>query len=254
MWFRRRDRDWRSTLREFIYLDEVSVTSLLAARDGEIPDSVTNTLTRSAETESKLSASLPLKGMKLGTETRTKVSDTSSQEVVRRAVIQSTFRRLHTGGDRKNRPFGDGPSRDSKFDGALETIVDLKKRSKKLTKAGAIKRLDAMARGDLVEFEVTLRPARTFVAGHALESIVRIMGGRPQLFGDIALQIKQATPIADVLNDLMVGLVPIHGVGTNIALLEVDGHVHLVDRRIFADGSELESLAHPVEVVAQTDP
>ena len=61
-----RDRKWRSERREFIYLDEVSVTSRIAARDGEIADTVTEKLARSAESESKLSASVPFRGAKLG--------------------------------------------------------------------------------------------------------------------------------------------------------------------------------------------
>jgi hypothetical protein len=110
-----------------------------------------------------------------------------------------------------------------------------------------------MSRGDLVEFEVTLRPAKTFIAGHALDSLARMMAGRPQLFGDVAFQIRQATPMADVLNDLMVGLVPVHGVATNMSLINVDGHAHLIDTRVLSSGSPLATAAEPVELVAQTE-
>lgn len=253
MWFRKRDRDWRQALREFIYLDEVSVTSLLAARDGDIPESVTDTLSRSTEAESSYSVSGPVKGLKLGSESRNKVTDTTAQEVVRRAVIQSTFRRLHTGNGGKHRPFGDRSRRDAKFDAEFATVEALKKKSKKLEKAGALKRLDSMSRGDLVEVEVTLRPARTFLAAHALESVSRMMAGRPQIFGDVSFQIKQASPMADVLTELMVGLVPIRAASTNIALVSIDEHKFLVDTRVLAPGSEVASSVERIEFVAQTE-
>lgn len=254
MWFGKRDRKWRSTLREFIYLDEVSVTSLLAARDGEIPASVTDTLTRSAAAETRLTGALsPSKELRLGAEAHSSVTDTSSREVVRRAVIQSTFRRLHKGGDRKQRPFSDGVNRNSKFDGKIRSSEELRRRYKRLEQAGVVKKLDAMSRGDLLEIEVTLRPAKTFIAGHALESLDRIMSGRPQLFGDASHQIAQTVPIAEVLNDLMVGLVPIHGVASKTCEVTSDGETYLLDYRIIGHGTELEREAKPVHIAAQTD-
>ena len=42
-WWRRKRKEPRDRHREFIYLDEVSVVSLLAALEGEIKQSVTNT-------------------------------------------------------------------------------------------------------------------------------------------------------------------------------------------------------------------
>ncbi|MGW0103549.1 DUF6414 family protein, partial [Nocardia sp. NPDC003354] len=53
MIFRRRSRRWAKQRREFVYLDEVSVTSLIASRDGAIKESVKETFTRSTERESK---------------------------------------------------------------------------------------------------------------------------------------------------------------------------------------------------------
>lgn len=254
MWFRSKgDRDWRRALREFIYLDEVSVTSLLAARDGEIPETVSDTLSRTAEAESTISVAGPVKALKLGAESRTKATDTTAQEVVRRAVIQSTFRRLHTGGHETQRPFGDSLDRVSKFDGSISSLEDLQRKARRLIKAGTLRPLGCMRRGDLVEFEVTLRPARTFIAAHAIESFARMMTGRPQLFGDAAFQIKQAEPMAEILNDMMVGLVPVRGVSTNFSLMTIGGDQYLVDTRLFAAGSNMQQSATPIELVALTD-
>ena len=58
-WWRRKRKEPRDRHREFIYLDGVSVVSLLAALEGEIKQSVTNTLTRAEESASSTSTAVP---------------------------------------------------------------------------------------------------------------------------------------------------------------------------------------------------
>lgn len=250
-----RDRKWRSERREFIYLDEVSVTSLIAARDGEIADSVTDKLTRSAESESKFSASVPIAGAKLGSESRQRVTDTSSREVVRRAVIQSTFRDLRTGGKPDSLPLvRDNRELPKKLVGILNTPGDLSARTQRiLRKAGAFTPLDSLKRGDVIEIDVRLRPNKLFSFVSAIESFADMMQGRSGIFGDAANQVGQVTPIAEVIDRLMVGLVPIHGTPANFAIVDLDERPHLIDTRVIKSGSELAASAKPFELVALTE-
>ena len=93
-WWRRKRKEVRDRHREFIYLDEVSVVSLLASLHGEIKQSVTDKLTQTEE--SSLTSSVS-GGPKVGAfSLQSKVGSTrsSAREVVRRAVIQSNFRDL----------------------------------------------------------------------------------------------------------------------------------------------------------------
>ena len=250
-----RDRKWRSERREFIYLDEVSVTSLIAARDGEIADTVTEKLARSAESESKVSASVPISGAKLGSESRQRVTDTSSREVVRRAVIQSTFRDLRTGGKPDSLPLvRDNRDLPKKLVGVLKTPGDLSARTqRRLRKAGALIPLDSLKRGDVIEIDVQLRPNKLFSFVSAIESFADMMQGRPGIFGDAANQVGQVTPIAEVIDRLMVGLVPIHGTPTNFAIVNFDERPHIIDTRVILSKSEFAASAKPFELVALTE-
>jgi hypothetical protein len=251
----RRDREWRSERREFIYLDEVSVTSLIAARDGAIAETVTETLSRSAEADYRISANVPIKGAKVGIASGQRVTDTSSREVVRRAVIQSTFRNLRTGGRQDSLPLvRDSRDTRDRFAAKFARPEDLTRRKqRKLTNAGLLTALDTLRRGDVIEIEVRLRPHKLFTLVSAIDSFADLMKGLDQLFGAAAKQVAEVAPIADVIERLMVGLVPVQGTAANVAIIDIDGLPHLIDTRVIKPGSELAGTTRPFELVAVTE-
>lgn len=256
---RKRERDWRSERREFIYLDEVSVISLVAARDGGIADTITEKLSRTAEAESKTSISVPLKGgPTIGAESRHKVTDSSAREVVRRTVIQSTFGILRFGGSTQSQPlvqeYRDLPK---KLVAYVSTPEDLSgpwnRKFKKLKKRGLLTPLVSLRRGDVVEIDIDLRPNKAFSVAAAIESFVDIMQGRSEIFGDASAQVAEVIPIGEIIDRLMVGLIPIHGAPTNIVLVDIDGEPHLIDRRVIAPGSAFAASARKWEIVGVTE-
>ena len=256
---KKRERDWRSERREFIYLDEVSVISLVAARDGGIADTITEKLSRTAEVESKTSISVPLKGgPNVGAETRHKVTDSSAREVVRRTVIQSTFGTLRFGGSTPSQPlvqeYRDLPK---KFVAYVSTPEDLSgtwnRKFGKLKKRGLLTPLASLRRGDVVEIDIGLRPNKMFSVAAAIESFVDIMQGRSEIFGDASAQVAEVIPIGEVIDRLMVGLVPIHGAPTNIVLVDIDGQPHLIDCRVIKPGSPFAASARQWEIVGVTE-
>jgi hypothetical protein len=256
---KKRERDWRSERREFIYLDEVSVISLVAARDGGIANTITEKLSHTAEAESRMSISVPVKaGAKVGTDTRHKVADSSSREVVRRTVIQSTFGDLRFGGSNPSQPlvreYRDLPK---KLVGCVSTPEDLSatwnRKLKKLKKHGLLTPLGTLRRGDVIEIDIRLRPNKTFSVAAAIDSFVDIMQGRSEVFGDASAQVAEVIPIGEVIDRLMVGLIPIHGAPTNIALVDIDGQPHLMDYRVIKPGSPFAATARPWEIVGVTE-
>jgi hypothetical protein len=256
---RRRERDWRSERREFIYLDEVSVISLVAARDGGIADTITEKLTRSAEAESKTSLSVPLKGgAKVGAQSRHKVTDSSSREVVRRSVIQSTFGDLRFGGKNTSPPLvQEYRELPRKLVACIAKPEDLSahrnRKLKKLKKLGLLTALGTLRRGDVIEIDIRLRPNKAFSLAAAIESFVDIMQGRSEVFGDASAQVADVIPIGEVLDRLMVGLIPIHGAPTNIVLVDIDGKPHLIDNRVIKAESPFANAARSWEVVGVTE-
>lgn len=256
---KRRERDWRSERREFIYLDEVSVISLVAARDGGVANTITEKLSRTAEAESKTSVSVPTTGGgKVGAETRHKVTDSSSREVVRRTVIQSTFGDLRFGGRNPSEPlvreYRDLPR---KLVGCIAKSEDLSAnwnwKLKKLTKRGLLTPLGTLRRGDVIEMDVQLRPNKTFSVTAAIDSFVDIMQGRSEVFGEASAQVAEMIPIGEVIDRLMVGLIPIHGAPSNIVVVDIDGQPHLIDHRVIKPGSPFADRARRWEIVGVTE-
>lgn len=84
----------RPPLREFVYLDDVSLRSLLASQKGELTDQVTLLLSQADEAElaSSIGASSPV----LKAEVRSRYQTTISQgsQTSRKAVVQSLFKEL----------------------------------------------------------------------------------------------------------------------------------------------------------------
>ena len=80
-----------------------------------------------------------------------------------------------------------------------------------------------------------------------------MMKGRSEVFGDAANQVNQVAPIAEVIDRLLVGLVPVHGTPANFAMVNLDGRPHLIDTRVIASGCELAASAKPFELVALTE-
>lgn len=253
--FRRRDRAWRKQRREFVYLDEVSVISLVAARDGSIAESIKHTLTSSSEAESKSTLGLDLKGLKLGSESRVRAAETSAKEVVRKAVIQSTFRDLRTGGDGNDIHLVRDGKRTLRTIGtqSIGTIAELKRAKKKLVKGGQLLSVAEMSRGDVLELEIKIEADKTYRFVSAISSIVEIVKDREELFEIDKSTYDQIVSITEVIDRLLVGLVPIRGRSTRFGVIEIDGVEHLVDQTLLREGSDLQQSLHPLEVVGVTD-
>ena len=92
--WKKAERNEQGPLREFIYLDEVSVYSLVASQVGLIVTELTETQASSLQSEvsSGIGVTAPFKaevGSKL------QAGESQSSQVLRKAIIQTTFKQLH---------------------------------------------------------------------------------------------------------------------------------------------------------------
>jgi hypothetical protein len=247
VWWRRKRKEPRDRHREFIYLDEVSVVSLLAALEGEIKQSVTNTLTRAEESASSTSAAVP-KGV-LRSESRFSSTRSTTNEVVRRAVIQSTFRDLWrrdvgvllhdtSAGRRKRRMTVSGSS-------------DLSRSLGKLKAGKLAVSLADVRRGDILEIDVTLDADDFFKKVTAGATLLDLMEGKEPLFGVAAADVRQVAPMIEVLKELSVGLVPVRGIATSHCVIDHDGESLIVAREALHDA--LLPHARDLELVGFTE-
>ncbi|MTJ67019.1 hypothetical protein [Nocardia seriolae] len=243
IWNRKRNEP-RDRHREFIYLDEVSVVSLLAGLQGEIKEAVTDTLSRTEDHsvggtvgEAKARASI---------ESRLGASRTSTNEVVRRAVIQSTFRDLW------RRDVGvllhniSGIKR--RLRKPIHSFRDLEKALRRLKKAKLAVPLSDIHRGDIVEMDVKIEADQFFKLITIGTTMLDLVNGREDLFGTSDVEdFRKVAPMIDVLRELLVGLVPMRGLATSHSVIEVAGEPVVIATELL--GNEVRKGARPLELV-----
>lgn len=253
-WRRWRQRQaWEQRRREFVYLDEVSVTSLVAARHGSVAESFKHTLSsvNSAESGSSLTVATAPATLGAGLTSRTSSSRTTTQEVVRRAVVQGTFRTLRIGDSDLRLSVEDQSQRSRPT--AVETVGELARYLDKLEKQRRAVRASDLQRGDVVEVRVELRAERTYQITAAVTSILDLVQGRTSLFGISEAQVAEMSPVLELLPRLLVDLVPIAARVTSHRRVVLDNEPWLIDASMIAPGSQLDEEAQEVVVAGVTE-
>ncbi|MBO9531771.1 MAG: hypothetical protein J7513_02235 [Solirubrobacteraceae bacterium] len=173
--------------------------------------------------------------MKVGTTSRAKANETRTNQVVRKSIVQSSFRELLDyekndvlfRGRKKGRPptFG--------------SVAEIARAAESGKHPSWVVPADELERGRLLEVDVLLGAEPTFQISTVATALVDIMAGNQELFGiDSSEALDKGQAIAGVLNGLMGGLVPIVG--------------RVVDyRRVRAEGSEwlvhASAIGHEIE-------
>jgi hypothetical protein len=211
-------------LREFMYLDEVSVTSLLASQVVGIPETITSTQGSSLEAELKGTASANAGVAKSQIESRLTSARQQESQIVSKAVVQTLFKQLH------------------------------EKQAENLLLSVTTDRdvpAEDLIRGRLVELDVTLRTEPVFELTAAMSTILDMSKDSPELTSNLA-GVGTAWEIRQLLDHLLAGLVPIRGrVHGYVVAVAADGSEHVV-RAAQADGRNLTRFK-PLELVGVTE-
>ena len=237
-WLRRRGRvaapaELTGPLREFVYLDEVSVYSLLASRGGAI----VSELTESKSSTSTLEAGGTVRGTVgvVGSELRSKLQDTeaSGMQVVRKAIVQASFKELIEAQQETLALRAQ----------AQDDLVDRPSDGRALAQAaeegrssGRVADPDRLHRGDLVEIRVELEAAPIFRLGTTLSSLIDMFKDTPELFGQGGRgEMAQGMAVSKVLDALLAGLVPIRGRAVEFQHVTVGDRSLIVHRDLLSD-------------------
>lgn len=239
-WWNKRRKEASDRHREFIYLDEVSVISLLAGLQGEIKESVTNTLARADESSVSASIATPGNAASLGSKFGS--TRTTTNEVVRRAVIQSTFRDLW------QRDIGvllhDTTGMKEKVRKPIADLADFERSMPRLKKSKLVVAVNDIRRGDLVEMDLAIEADQFFKMVTIGSTFLDLMEGRETLFGVSANELRQVAPMIEVLKELSVGLVPVRGLSTSHRVIDLKGESFVIAKELLTPGllSESRSL------------
>ena len=250
-WLRSRNNDQPCStssepLREFVYLDEVSVYSLLASRKGGIPAEFTDSITASLNNEVGGSFNVGLGGLgsKLGAKSQS--GQSQSSQVLRKAVIQTSFKELYA--YEKDALSLRSPT--VQFEGNIALFSDIERNINSLKKGKWIVDIEEIKRGDLLEAKVELETDPLFRMITAIRFLHELMGDRDDLFGgQPSRQVREAYSIAQVLDRLLDGLVPVRGRLTEYDGMKLRGKEILIQKSITHQlGTEIEGNLTPIYI------
>jgi hypothetical protein len=254
----RRFRDWRdrrrlkraakkpeTALREFVYLDEVSVVSLLASRVGPIAAEFTETQSKSLQIDvgGSLGGGVGIAEAKVNP--RLLDTRTYGSQVVRRSIVQSKFKQLyeHEVASLAMRPMFD----DQWPPGGIHIPDAAIAENKASAHQGWIVDPDNLTRGQLLEVEIELEAEPIFRMSAVISAVLEMLEENPGIIGyDSYGELMQARSVGRILEKLLIGLVPVRGRATDYEVLVCGGKEWVVHRRL------LNGM--PATVLARTRP
>jgi hypothetical protein len=187
-------------LREFAYLDEVSVQSLLVSLIGELPAEVTAMSERSTESElaATAGAAAPLVG-KAELTARYQGGTSDSSQVLSRAVAESLFKNLH--------------------ELTRERVV--------WSKDDPMKEPRNLDRGSLIEIEVDLAPDPIYSFHATMGFMSDLAEDYPAMLNDptTAVVMSEAELVTNALERMLAGLIPLRSDAFGLVAAEIDGEL-----------------------------
>lgn len=229
-------------LREFVYLYEVSLRSLLSSQTGEMIDSTSEQSVDAREAE--ISATLGVNPgvlAKAELSSRFQTSDSSTLQTSRKATVQSWFRELHAlPGLRLIEPAE--PSAPAGDLGTLKSIDD----------TSLVVGASALRRGSLVEFRVKLKADPVFHLGTMVSEFSAMAEDFPEMFaaGNGLETLHQAQPMNKILQRLLAGLIPVRATAVDYSVVVMHDREYVVHNSLLG-GLGIERK--PLEIVCVTE-
>jgi hypothetical protein len=216
-------------LREFVYLDDVSVFSLMASRQGAIATQITETEARTLGGEVEGSTEASAGFAKAAVRGRTSTSQEQTSQVLRKAIIQSAFRDLYELEEQRLalRPAA-GPPPDATL--GIETVAE---------DGQWLMAADSLGRGQLIELEVELEAEAIFRINAVISAFLEIVQEDLEIFGvSTEAGLAEARAMNRVMDRLLTGLVPLRGRAIDMLVARVGERDLLVHRQVLEQISE----------------
>ena len=196
-----------TVLREFVYLDEVSVYSLLASRQGALASEYTDIRSDSlrGEIDSNLGVSSPL--VKAGLSSTLETTQSQSSQVLRKSTVQAAFKELYEGEENK---LAVKPKDDTSSPPRVTSWDELRAIGDDARFDGWIVRPAELKRGKLVEFEVELRTDFVHRVASMITAFREMVEDSPEVLSLADHpNFQQIAEISRVLDRFLIGLIPI---------------------------------------------
>ena len=196
-------------VREFIYLDDISVYSILASRKGSIATEFTEDQTVSLNNDAGTSIGIGLDTTNARFSSGLQSSHVHGSQVLRKAIVQTSFKELYEI-EYKSLRLGTLSGRHAPN---ATSVADIDRRFGQLCKDGWIIDVSSLNRGDLFEAEVELEADPIFRMTSIITTLRDLIANNQGMLGkDVTENLPAMQSMAQVLDSLLVGLVPIRGV------------------------------------------
>lgn len=231
-----------ASLREFVYLDAVSLHSLLVSQNATIPNEVSQAISRADEAEITGTIKADALAVKAETAARYQTSNSNSVQSSRKAVIQTLFKEL----------------RDLPLDfklAAREAVPEPLADVTSIVTASdpqSVEPASGFTRGTLVEIAVTLAVDPVFKLGAMMTEWSAMADEYPAMFGAQGTLgfLREAQPIMKVLDRFLAGLIPIKATAVNHVVAEIDGEEFVVHKTAIEG---LKVKTRPLNIVGVTE-
>lgn len=220
----------KATLREFVYLDEVSVYSLLGSKLGPLATEFTDTERASLKVEVG------------GTGGDTEVGS----QVLRKSTVQTSFKELY---ELEIGSLAIRPTEQQTKLPSIHNIGELIAKKEILTADGWIVDPESLARGRLIELEVQLESEDIFRVSSIVSVVLEIIDTNPEMFGIDPANLAQAKAAGKVLDKLLVGLVPVSGLAVDYNIISIEGSEWIVHRKLINEIGVDSSSVYPLYIV-----
>jgi hypothetical protein len=232
-------------LREFVYLDAVSLHSLLVSQTDTIPEAITTTISRADEAElisgANVSAGSDLIGKaEAQSSARYQTSNSDSTQSSRKAVIQTLFKQL------REQPLEFKLAASEQVD-ALKDLAAVKATARNVSAPAS-----TFVRGDLVEVEVVLAVDPVFKLGAMMNEWSAMADDYPAMFsshGTLGF-LRESEPIMKVLDRFLTGLIPIRATAVDYVVATLDEIEYVVHKNALAN---LDLETRPLFVTGVTE-
>jgi hypothetical protein len=236
-------------LREFVYLDEVSVFSLIASRLGAVAKEFTQTESSSLTAEVGGSAGVSAFPLKTDVSSRLEGTRSVEAQVVRKSIVQSTFKELL---DYEREALALRPPSATDDVPGVGGPEDLDRLAKDAV-SGWVVSGEALQRGQLFEVEVELDADEIFRLTTILSTVLEMMRENPELMPvNDQDGLRQAAALTRVLDKLLAGLIPIRGRATEYSHVTLGARDWLVSTRLLSR-LPAGAVIQPLYVVGVTD-
>jgi hypothetical protein len=229
-------------LREFVYLDEVSLRSLLSSQVDGVTDTTSEQKVASnlGELQAKIASEAVI--AKTEVSSRFQTTNSSTLQTSRKATVQSWFREFYNKpGLRLIEPITD-----------VVPFADLED-VKRCERASAAIHSGALQRGILAEFKVKLSADRVFHIGTLVSEIAGMAKDYPRIFPagkKTVVDLEEIEAVGKLLQRLLAGLIPIRGEAVDHCVIEIDRIEYVVHKKAIVD---LDIDAKPLVIVGVTE-